>query len=156
VAVPTFLRLNSVPNTHVTALCYRKIRSSSESGGTFARVSCPTHGHQTDLNHPAYLFPFLQTKKLRRIDCSNRYCVWSAAHPQPVNLCQPCYCDKVSYTRNLISDRRPNFTHFYQFAQPHSALNPALTQSPFFSVPRFFLFLPFLPFPSLPCPPSPL
>ncbi|KAF8472913.1 hypothetical protein DFH94DRAFT_142868 [Russula ochroleuca] len=34
------------------------------------------------------------TKKLRRIDCNNRYCVWSKAHPQPVNLCQPCYCDK--------------------------------------------------------------
>ncbi|KAI9459084.1 hypothetical protein F5148DRAFT_1276825 [Russula earlei] len=34
------------------------------------------------------------TKKLRKIDCNNRYCVWSIAHPQPVSLCQPCYCDK--------------------------------------------------------------
>ncbi|KAI9463652.1 hypothetical protein BJY52DRAFT_1115651, partial [Lactarius psammicola] len=37
---------------------------------------------------------YVITKKLRKIDCGNRYCVWSIAHPQPASVCQPCYCDK--------------------------------------------------------------
>ncbi|KAH9978758.1 hypothetical protein BGW80DRAFT_1280760 [Lactifluus volemus] len=34
---------------------------------------------------------YVITKKLRKIDCGNRYCVWSIDHPK---LCHPCYCDK--------------------------------------------------------------
>ncbi|KAH9061259.1 hypothetical protein EDB87DRAFT_1560406, partial [Lactarius vividus] len=37
---------------------------------------------------------YVITKKLRKIDCGNRYCVWSIAHPQPASACQPCYCEK--------------------------------------------------------------
>ena len=100
-------------------------------------------------------FSRLQTKKLRRIDCNNRYCVWSIAHPQPVNLCQPCYCDKVRRRLALQSHLGPlklytTFLFSFQF-QPHlpPCDHPALTQSPFFSIlyARFFLFLPF-PLPS--------
>ncbi|KAI9442234.1 hypothetical protein H4582DRAFT_1927259 [Lactarius indigo] len=37
---------------------------------------------------------YVITKKLRKIDCGNRYCVWSIAHPQPASVCQPCICEK--------------------------------------------------------------
>lgn len=133
-----FVRLNCVPNTHVTALCYRKIRSFPEAGGTLCAcfpVFLSNHAIIT-LTPPARL----QTKKLRRIDCNNRYCVWSKAHPQPVNLCQPCYCDKV---REPISSRLgPLKLHSLPIPP-----DPALTQSPFHSI-ASFSSLPFF-FPSL-------
>ena len=33
-----------------------------------------------------------QTKKLRKLDCNNRYCIWSSLHPP---TCHPCLCEKV-------------------------------------------------------------
>jgi hypothetical protein len=131
------VRLNCVPNTHVTALCYRKIRSFPESGGTVARVSC-LFFFQLDL--PSSHSPRSQTKKLRRIDCNNRYCVWSKAHPQPVNLCQPCYCDKVSYaslTSASISSRSAQ-TSLFANSTPLSRPRTDAILCCFF----LFLFLP--------------
>lgn len=142
--------LNAVPNhnnTHVTALRYRKIRSFSESGWQYLCVS--TRSAIPPI-HPAFL---LQTKKLRRIDCNNRYCVWSIAHPQPVNLCQPCYCDKVREDSLCIQSHLgpPKLQSFSNSNPMATPLNPALltmTQSPFFSVPPALLSL--LSFPSPP------
>jgi hypothetical protein len=82
-------------------------------------------------------FSRLQTKKLRKIDCGNRFCVWSIAHPQPVNLCQPCYCDKVREPHS------PSHLHPLNLIRPHLP-NPAST--PFLldpspaTLPSFFPF----------------
>lgn len=140
-----FVRLNSVPNTHVTALCYRKIRFIPRSGGVFARLFLFfSKLVRTQLN-PA--FSRFQTKKLRRIDCGNRYCVWSVAHPQPVNLCQPCYCDKVREPLLSISSRSAQTSSFFQFNP--TSLIPTLTQ--FLSILLSASFLPSC-LPSLPSP----
>jgi hypothetical protein len=141
-----FVRLNCilVPNTH-TSQHYVIVRS----------VPLPDQGAplrvQPDLPLPSSSpitaespFSRLQTKKLRRIDCNNRYCVWSIAHPQPVNNCQPCYCDKVrDATRspfNLISVRSKLSLHTFSNSTPPPLNHPALTQSPFFSVPPALLY----------------
>ncbi|KAA1472898.1 hypothetical protein DENSPDRAFT_839276 [Dentipellis sp. KUC8613] len=34
---------------------------------------------------------YVVTKKLRKVDCGNRYCYYSSKHP---DHCPNCYCDK--------------------------------------------------------------
>ena len=119
------VRLNSVPNAPTspptqTALCYRKIRSF------FVRIRwhlCPCNPISHCPNPIRVLKSYfrLQTKKLRRIDCNNRYCVWSIAHPQPVNLCQPCYCDKVREGSSHLGAPL-NLPSLTLFPIPHSPL----------------------------------
>jgi hypothetical protein len=154
VAVPTVLRLNSVPNTH-TSQHYVIVRSVPLPNQVAPLRVLPVHPHgpsdASDLNHPCFPFSRLQTKKLRRIDCNNRYCVWSIAHPQPVNLCQPCYCDKVRYAS--ISSRSAQTSlslfFFFQFQFNPTPFHPRTDAISILlcPVPRFFLSS--LPFPSL-------
>ena len=69
-------------------------------------------------------FPFFQTKKLRKIDCGNRYCVWSIAHPQPASVCQPCYCDKVRTYSHPLRGPRTDIRSPFFLLFPHPRLQP--------------------------------